>query len=113
MVQRVGCVESGVIWDTDAVTGCLLLATRCADGRYVVNDAIPGGEDLVRAAVRVAEPVPPVVAAHAAREEPPVRRTRRTDQTLALPAPARALLRFQLGGGETRLEHARRPRGDG
>ena len=41
------------------------------------------------------------------------RRTRRTDHTLALTTPARALLRCHLGGGETRLEHARRPRGDG
>ena len=41
------------------------------------------------------------------------RRTRRTDHTLALTAPARAFLRCHLGGGETRLEHARRPRGDG
>ena len=44
--------SSGVIWDTDAVTGCLLLATRCADGRYAVNEAVPGGDDLACAGRR-------------------------------------------------------------
>ena len=133
--------STGVIWDTDAVTGCLLLATRCADGRYAVNGAVPGGEDLVRAAVRItglavdggrAVRAEDEAAAHSAdsssdpmtddsegHDDPggrsaqiTPRRTRRTDHTLALTTPARALLRCHLGGGETRLEHARRPRGD-
>ena len=41
------------------------------------------------------------------------RRTRRTDHALALATPAQASLRCFLGGGETRLVHARRARGDG
>ena len=105
--------SSGVVWDTDAVVGCLLLATRCADGRYAVNGAIPGGEELVRAAERVTGLTQSVKDGHAAREKPAARRTRRTDHILALTGPAHASLRYQIGGSETRLEHARRPRGDG
>ena len=41
------------------------------------------------------------------------RRTRRTDHILALTTHAQASLRCLLGGGETRLVHAQRRRGDG
>ena len=40
-------------------------------------------------------------------------RSRRHDGTLGLHACARAALRLQIGGGQTRLVHARRARGDG
>ena len=40
-------------------------------------------------------------------------RTRRTDYVLGLATPAISSLRQQLGGGDTRLVHARRKRGDG
>ena len=40
-------------------------------------------------------------------------RSRRSDAVLALRSRARILLRAHLGGGETRLAHARRARGDG
>ena len=47
----------------------------------------------------------------AARPDP--RRTRRTDYVLVLASLVLASLRQQLGGGHTRLVHARRKRGDG
>ena len=40
-------------------------------------------------------------------------RTRRTDYVLGLATPAISSLRQQLGGGDTRLVHARRKHGDG
>ena len=40
-------------------------------------------------------------------------RSRRHDGTLGLRARARDAMRLQLGGGQTRLVHAQRARGDG